>query len=151
MENSLLEFLNMDWIKKRTYCKSCSGKRTRGKHAFPPLTSEVTFSASPIDSLSKSKIKINSIFKYRDSSHLQFPYKSTYDFIWQLFSTITLLLVYKLYNAVLGLILLDFLAWDIHCGSAAEMNFTLEAAIEGSRMFSQKTSTPRTVLSYIFT
>lgn len=92
MENSLLKLLNMDWIKKRTYCKSCSGRRTRDKHTFPSLTFEVTLSPSPMDSLSKSKIQINSIFKYRDSSCVKFPFKPTYHYILQLFSPITFII-----------------------------------------------------------
>lgn len=94
MENSLVKLLNMDWIKQKTYCKSCSGRRTRDKHTFPSLTFEVNLSASPIDSLSKSKMKINSIFKYRDSWHLQLPYKPMYDSPLQLFTTITFLSIY---------------------------------------------------------
>jgi len=76
MENSLLKLLNMDRIKKRTYCKSYSGRRTRDKHTFPSLTFEVTLSASPIDTLSKSKLKVHSVFKYGDISLPHFPHKA---------------------------------------------------------------------------
>lgn len=76
---------------KRTYCKSCSSRRIGEKHTFPSLASVIIFTASPIDSLSKSTTKINSGLHGKLRCEL-FPYlKIKRDFILQLFSIITLL------------------------------------------------------------